>query len=86
MASRDTDGDLLPDADEATLEPGRPYNSGLAATYIDTFGYHGTPGTMLRDIEDVCLRRQPSWANGSANTEDWASPGMQHQTLNDPTD
>jgi len=82
-------GDMLPDVVEPTLVPGRPYNPLVKATYNDAFHYHFytiDDSVPLSDSEDYCLRRQIPWDNGSANLVDWASPGMQHQTLGNPDD
>ena len=76
VASQDLDGDYMKDSMEATLLAGHPYDPTDPATYIDSYGY-ATPTAYLRDVEDFCLRRQPPWTNGSANSEDWASPGKQ---------
>ena len=75
--TKDTDGDMLPDNLEANLVSGHPYDNTKAGTYDDTFGYLPPPGGKLRDDEDYCLRREPSWTNGSANSVDWAHPGKQ---------
>jgi hypothetical protein len=76
VATNDVDKDYLPDNQEATLVPGHPYTNTLYGTYPDTFNYGGDP-LHLRDCEDYCLRRQASWTNGSADTNDWANPGHQ---------
>lgn len=72
--ANDQDDDFLPDDQEATLVAGHPYTNTMYGTYPDTFNYGEDP---LRDCEDYCLRRQASWTNGSADDEDWATPGHQ---------
>lgn len=83
--AEDLDGDRLKDATQSSLLAGRPYDPLNTATYLDTFNYNPSGG-YLRDSEDYCLRQQPAWTNGAANSEDWADPGMQHNTLGDPDD
>lgn len=73
--SNDTDGDFLPNDQEANLVPGHPYDNTKFGTYADSFYYGQDP---LRDGEDYCLRREQSWTNGAANSEDWANPGKQY--------
>jgi hypothetical protein len=74
----DLDRDFLFDDTEKDLVPGHEYDKTKEATYNDTFGYlPPPPGRPLPDAEDYCLRRQPSWTNGSANSVDWAHPGKQ---------
>jgi hypothetical protein len=79
------DGDYLPDAQEPNLVSGHPYDPTDPDTYPDTFNYLPAPGD-LRDVEDYALRREDPWVNSSANAEDWADTGMQHQTNGDADD
>jgi hypothetical protein len=72
--AKDTDGDWLPDDQEAGLVAGHPYDNTKYGTYADTFNYGENP---LRDCEDYCLRRQQGWNAGDADDEDWAHPGHQ---------
>lgn len=74
----------MKDSLEATLVTNHPYDANNPTTYLDTFNYIGFG--YLNDAEDYCLRNQPAWVNGSANSEDWADPGMQHLTLGDHAD
>ena len=74
VPANDTDGDYLPDSQEATLVTGHPYDNTKRGTYPDTFNYGENP---LPDAEDYCLRREASWTNFSADSQDWANPGHQ---------
>lgn len=84
--AKDLDGDNFPDAKEPTYLAGRPYDPTTPTTYNDTFNYNSPHGGPLRDKEDLALRRQQAWTNGSANGQDWASPGMNHATHGNPDD
>jgi len=77
--TQDTDSDWLPNNQEATYMPGRPYVTNNPTTYPDTIGYGVDP---IPDAEDIDMRSQTApynldqlWTNGSANGEDWANPG-----------
>lgn len=72
--AEDSDGDRFPDARKPTYVPGHPYDPNNPATYPDTFHYGVNP---LPDKEDLALRRQPAWTNGTADRQDWARPGHQ---------
>ena len=85
VAADDVDLDNLKDSMEAGLITGHPYDPSNASTYLDRFKYNPAGG-YLRDVEDYCLRQQPAWTNGAANSQDWSNPGMQHKTLNDSDD
>ena len=79
LSAQDSDHDLLPDSLEPNYMPGRPYDPTTSTTYPDTVGYGQNP---IPDFEDIDMRSQISpynvdqlWKNGSADVEDWASPG-----------
>lgn len=85
-ASKDSDGDIIPDTLEAslgqkfhpTLNGGAGYDPTQAVTpnLTDEFHY----GAGFNDNEDYTQRMQRQnhpWTNGSADKEDWASPGHQ---------
>jgi len=84
-----TDGDGFPTAIEPAYMTGSPYDPDNVSTYLDDIGYKGNRNAPINDIEDICMRTQSAppygldllWTNGSANSKDWANPGMQHQTL-----
>ncbi len=85
-ASQDADGDIIPDAQEPalgkkfhpTLNGGAGYDPTQPVTpnLTDEFHY----GSGFNDNEDYTQRMQRQnkpWTNGSADKEDWASPGHQ---------
>jgi hypothetical protein len=82
IAELDLDRDLIPDNLEATIpaSEGGPYDPTLHNTYP-----HDDP-RLTNDLERHCVFTQEPWDIGSANREDWGSPGMNHQTVDDPTD
>ena len=73
----DPDGDFLKTAVEPGLVPGHAYIVNNPTTFLDTFGYTNPAGGPLMDCEDYCLRFEPAWTSGSANSVDWAKPGKQ---------
>ncbi|MCC5790891.1 MAG: hypothetical protein JJT75_14775 [Opitutales bacterium] len=79
ISSEDNDLDWLPNNEETSYMPGRPYDPENSATYPDTIGYNQDP---IPDYEDIAMRSQESpyeldelWENGAADNEDWANPG-----------
>jgi hypothetical protein len=74
VTSSDTDGDGLPDNQEAALggTQQNPLNGGPF-----TSGVPDTDGDGRPDAEDYTMNTQTPWTKGSADTVDWASPGHQ---------
>jgi len=74
-------GDYLLDDDEPELggTPENPVNGGpFVAGILDT------DGDTMMDCEDYTLHTQAEWITGSADHQDWASPGQQSGSAGPP--
>jgi hypothetical protein len=90
VSALDINGDMIPDAQEATYMPGRNYHARPDATfpyatYPDEFGYDPSK-PEINNWEDINMRSQTApygldllWTNGSADAEDWANPGKNNK-------
>jgi hypothetical protein len=62
------------------------YSPTNGTTFTDTTYNYAALGSPLGDAEDYALGREASWTNGTANYQDWATPGMRHATSDDSSD